>query len=202
MMVLFSLSASQAWTKVEYDSNQLLMKNAEQLTELVRKKIKQAQDIQSSQEIDDDQGIKAEPGAIAALKDAVRITLSRPDQDGTRTNLFARLRRELTDLNAWHETLLDLAQEGIDGVRDTKIPLRHQATYVIMLENLMAELKPEVQSNETFRKIIAQVRDANLAISDKLKSQQLLRSMAKPVSPSATAAKLLPPTPEKSPKGK
>src|SRR4051812_42337430 len=91
------LTASPSWAKVEYDSSQLMMQNSEQVTELVRKRIQEASNIQDKQ--DSDQPMSAEADALEYLKDAMRIALSRPDQDGLRGILFARIRRELNDLN-------------------------------------------------------------------------------------------------------
>lgn len=194
--LMSSLLPASAWTKVEYDSQQLLMKNAEQVTNIVRKKMQKAQEEQKAQEIDDDEGIKAEPGAIEALKDAMRIVLSRPDQDGARGTLYANLRRELLDLNSYNEVVLELGREGIEALRNSSTSTRHQATYVLMLENLMAEIKPDVETNATFRKVIEEIRDADIQLTKALKNRELLRSMSKPVSPSETAAKILP-TPKK-----
>jgi len=61
-----------------------------------------------------------------------------------------------------------------------------------MLENMIAELKPDSRTNALYKKIIEQIRDADIEISDKLKNQMLLRSMGTPVSPSATAESIYP----------
>lgn len=169
-----------------------MMKSADQMSEMVRKKIKYAQDIQSKQEVDDDVGIQTEPEAVDSLEDALRITLSRPDQDGSRANLFSRLRRELTDLNAFDQVLKNLAAEGISALKDERLSVKLQATYIVLLENLMAELKPEMNTYPTFKRIIEDIRDADLEVSDRLKNQAMMRSMSRPISPSETAAKILP----------
>ena len=54
-VLLLTLTSPKAWTKVEFDSSQLVMKNADQISELVRKKIKAAQEIQAKQEDRDDE---------------------------------------------------------------------------------------------------------------------------------------------------
>lgn len=178
---------------VEYDSGSLLMLNAEQMNSLVMKKIKKAQEIQKKQDVNDDDGLAAEPAAIDQLKDATRIVLARPDQDGSREHTFARLRRELSDLNALEGVLNDLTKESLTALRkDSPNSAREQATYIFVLENMMAEIKPEVSQNSAFKKIIEEIRDANIEISEKVRSQQLLRAMNRPVSPSETAAKILP----------
>lgn len=169
------------------------MMNAEQMNALVVKKIKKAQEIQKQQEVNDDEGLKVEPAAIDQLKDATRLVFARPDQDGSREHTFARLRRELTDLNALEEVLNSLTKESLDALKDdsTNTP-REKATYIFVLENMMAEIKPEVSTNTQFKKIIEDIRDAKIEISEKVRNQQLLRSMNKPISPSETATRILP----------
>ena len=180
-------------TNVEFDSAQLLMKNAEQMNALVVKKIKKAEAIQKQQDVDDDRGIVAEPEAIEQLEDATRIVFARPDQDGSRAVTFARLRRELTDLSSLNQVLQDLTHEGLEALRsDSQNSEREQGTYIVLLNNLMAEIKPEATSNPAFRQIIESIRDSKIQVSDKVRNQQLMRSMAQPISPSDYAAKILP----------
>ena len=176
---------------VEYDSNQLMMKSADEISSMVRKRIKKAQDIQAKQETSDDEGVLPEVAAVRHLRDAMRIILARPDQDGTRLAAFSQLRRELQDLNAVESTLSELSREGILAIKAPNVSVRRQGTYLVILENLIAEIRPEVASNAEFKRIITNIRDARLKLSDKLRSQALLNAMTKPVSPSETASKIL-----------
>lgn len=176
---------------VEYDSNQLMMKSADEISSMVRKRIKKAQDIQAKQETSDDGGILPEVAALRHLRDAMRIVLARPEQDGTRAAAFSQLRRELQDLNAVESTLNDLAKEGIAAIKAPNVSIRRQGTYLVILENLIAETRPEISTNAEFKRIITTIRDAKLKLSDKLRSQALLNAMTKPVSPSETAEKIL-----------
>jgi hypothetical protein len=186
-----SLVATQpGWAKVEYDSTSLLIKSSDQIGDMVKKKIRKAQQIQSKQEDSEDGEIAIEPEALEQLKDALRIVLARPDQDGARANLYSRIRGELTDLNSLDQALVDLTEEALTELRTQDGP-RRTATYVVILENLMAEIRPEMTGNPTFRKIIERIRDAKIAIEDKAKLKNLLRSMSVPVSPSLTAQKIL-----------
>lgn len=209
LAAIFAISAifasSTAWTKVEYDTSSLLLKNSDQVSEMIKVKIKKAQTLQSKQEDNEDGEITAEPEALENLKDAMRIALSRPDQDGARSNLFSRVRRELVDLNSLDEVLAELTEESLAELRNQEGP-RRTATYVVILENMMAELKPDLSENPTYRKIFERIRDAKITITDKSKVSNLLRSMSIPISPSETAAKLLkaqpPPPPTPAPKKK
>jgi hypothetical protein len=183
-------TAPQAWAKVEYDSSSLLIKNSDQVSEMIRLKIRKAQKIQSKQDESEDGEIQAEPEALDNLRDAMRIALSRPDQDGARSNLYSRVRRELVDLNSLDLVLMELTEEAIAELRTQDGP-RRTATYIVLLENMMAELKPESMDNATFRKIFERIRDAKITITDKARVANLLRSMSVPVSPSTTAEKML-----------
>jgi hypothetical protein len=185
--------SSMSWTKVEYDSNQLRMKNSEEVTKMVSRKIQEATKIQSQQDDDTaDDGIHPEPGTLEALKDGLRIALSRPDQDGTRAILFLRLRRELTDLNSLGKVLSDLTTEAIEGVQNKSSSERLQSTYIVLLNNLIAELRPEVSSNSQFKDIVVQIRDAKLEVSKKVTAQERLKIMDKPQSPSKFAEEVVP----------
>ncbi len=182
--------APAAWSKVEYDSSSLLIKNSDQVSEMIRQKIRKAQKVQSKQEETEDGEIQAEPEALDNLRDAMRIALSRPDQDGARSNLYSRVRRELVDLNSLDQVLMELTEEAIAELRAQDGP-RRTATYIVLLENMMAELKPESMENTNYRKLFERIRDAKITITDKARVANLLRSMSVPVSPSTTAEKML-----------
>jgi hypothetical protein len=147
--------------QVEYDSNQLMMKSADDISFIVRKKIKRAQDIQNRQVKTDDEDVSPEAAAVRQLKDATRIVLARPDQDGTRSAAFLQLRRELQDVNSVDQVLADLAAEGIFALRTSTVTIRRQSTYLVILENLIAELRPEASTNAEFKSIIQKIADAN-----------------------------------------
>lgn len=193
------LLSPTSWTKVEYDTNQLTVKNADQVAELVEKRILRARDIQAAQDDDSDPGFHVEPEALTELHNGLRIVLARSDQDGARRNLFGRLRSELLDLNSFETALALLTKEAIAGLRSSETPLPHQATYVVLLENLLAEIKPDLHRNPRLKRLAMEIRDAKLAISDALKKYQLLHAMASPVSPSETAIQALQTAPKLKP---
>lgn len=190
-LVICFVSAN-AWTKVEYDSTTLVMKTSEQVTELVRKKIKQAADIQAQQEDSDEAGLLAEPEAITKLKEAMRIILSRPDKDGARADIFARIRRELSDLNSFDKVMAELTDEAVSALKSSGLKENLQVTYVVLLENLMAELKPDLSKKAAYKAMVEKIRDADIKIDKKVITNAKLRTMTSPVSPSETAKKILP----------
>ena len=191
---LFSiLSFQSAFARIELDSSQLMMKNSEQIGDMVTAKIQKATEIQAAQEDDEEaDGLIVEPDAVKALKDALRITLSRPDRDGARSPLYVRLRRELLDLNSHESTVEALADEAISGLKNPGVSPKIHSTYIVLLESLMAEIKPDTGSNAAYKRIIEKIRDADLQVSSKVTTQEMLRSMNKPVSPSLTAGLIVP----------
>jgi hypothetical protein len=182
--------AAKAWSKVAYDAGQLLMKNSDQVTDIVREKIKSAGDIEAKAS-DADGTAAPEPEAIEDLTDALRIALSRPDQDGLRGILVGRIRRETDDLLATDSILKGLADEGISSLKSKGPTERLQATYIVMLENLMAEIRPEAETKPAFKAIIESIRDAKIKINSALKMDETLGLMKTPISPSDTAAEIL-----------
>lgn len=178
--------------KLEFDSAQLMMKNADQVNELIKQRMKKAADAQAAQAHDPDaEGITVEFETLEALKDAMRIALSRPDQDGSRAAMFMRVRRELSDLNSADIVIRDLARESVDALKSGR-PAKVQATYVYILENLMAELRPDLDANPNYVKIVEMIRDADIEIDPAVRKQLMMRTMSKPGSPSDSAARILP----------
>jgi hypothetical protein len=183
------LAPSSAWTKVPYTSDQLKMKNSEEVAALVNKKIKTAQDLQSKQTDDDEDGISVSPEAVAELRDGMRIILSRPDIDGGRSAIVSRVRNELRDLNSFEDVLKQLAKEAIAGVKkgsDSNIQ-----TYLVLLDNMLMEFKPEVDNNKSIRSVIETIRDADIKVPERVIRMQRMKSMGKPKSPSDTAREIL-----------
>lgn len=191
-LILFAvvLLASSAEAKVQYDSTTLLLKNSDQVNAMLNEKIKAAHKLQAKQEDNEDGEIAPEPEALEQLKDALRIALARPERDGARANLYGRVRRELVDVGALDQVLAELTEESLAELRVQSGP-RKSATYVVILENMMWELKPQLAENSSYRKILERIRDAKISITGDTKMKNQLRSMSIVKSPSETATKFL-----------
>jgi hypothetical protein len=186
------LSPLLSEARLELMASDLLLKNSEQFNAIVLKKIKKAQDIQAQQEQDvDAQGeLFAEPEAVSSLRDAMRIVLSRPDQDGARSKTFNKVRQELNDLHSLESVLKDIVTEAINSLKSNNTNLKYEETYLVILENVLGEMKPEVSSSPTFKLLVEKIRDADIKISDKMKS--LSRNIAVNSNPSKTAESIVP----------
>lgn len=178
--------------RLETMASDLLLKNSEQFNAIVLKKIKKAQDIQArqEQEVDEKGEIFAEPEAVSSLRDAMRIVLSRPDQDGARSKMFNKVRQELNDVHSLEPVLKDIVEEAIRSLKSANTNVKFEETYLVILENALGEMKPEVSSSPTFRMLIEKIRDADIKVSDKMKS--LSRNIAVNTTPSKSAESILP----------
>ncbi len=178
--------------RLETMASDLLLKNSEQFNAIVLKKIKKAQDIQArqEQEVDEKGEIFAEPEAVSSLRDAMRIVLSRPDQDGARSKMFNKVRQELNDVHSLEPVLKDIVEEAIRSLKSANTNVKFEETYLVILENALGEMKPEVSTSPTFKMLIEKIRDADIKISDKMKS--LSRNIAVNTTPSKSAESILP----------
>lgn len=185
------LISTSAWARLEYVASELLLKNSEQFYSIVRKKIKKAQDIQAKQDplINDDGQLVPDIESVSILRDAMRITLSRPDQDGARPKIFNQVRQDLNEINSLNKVLNDITDEGLAALKAKEIGIKQEETYVLILDNLLAEIKPEVNTNTNFKSIVEKIKNANIVLSQKMKDPN--RSIAINNSPSKTAESIL-----------
>lgn len=177
------------WAKVEFETQELTMKNSEQMTDLINKRLARAQRLQANQPISD--LAQANPEAVAQLYSALLIVLARPDTDGIRGSLYTKVRRELKEINSFETSLQKISTEAIDALKNKATSVALQNTYIHILNNLLSEIAPEINSNPKLKTIVQSALDAKLEISKELQAQQLMKSMSRPVSPSETAQKIL-----------
>jgi hypothetical protein len=166
-----------------YVYSQLMMKDYDEMQSDVKDRVQAAEAVGDS-DIDE---------AKAKLKDALQLTLSRPNNDNMVAKLVPLVRTPLRNIEAFESTLDEVVTQAIGTAKDQKARLTDQATSFIILENILSELKPEVKTNEKMRAIVAKIRDAKIEISKKIKTELKMRAMLKTSeSPSDFAAKILP----------
>ncbi|MCC7404266.1 MAG: hypothetical protein IT288_07705 [Bdellovibrionales bacterium] len=137
---------------------------------------------------DDEEGDRL---AVEALRDALKLVLSRPNEDNMVTKLMPMVRSELNNFNAFEDTLNSITDEAIRAINSDTLPVVYRATALFILENIMSEVRPELENKEDFKSLLARVRDAKIKVPDKIANERKLRSMYKTKSPSEIAEKLL-----------
>lgn len=168
----------QAHAGLLFNYSQLALKDLDQMNKLVSDKIKESK--------------KSGSGKAVPLKEALQAVYSRPNDDDMIEKIVAPLRANLDELQSWEKTVSQLTDEAINVLKNPRAfkPVV-QVTYVIFLENLLAEIKPYIKTDGFERKIVERVRDAKIEVSKDAVHERKLRTMKETTSPSQTAEKIL-----------
>jgi len=130
--------------------------------------------------------------AQAELRNAVQLILARPNSDNMVSQLLPTARTPLRNLEVYESTLLEITDAALATLKDKKAEVKRHATALIILTNLMSELKPDLQNNKTAREVFEKIKGAKIEVSKTTKNEFRLRaSMSAPESPSDVAAKVL-----------
>lgn len=182
LLTLFlTFFVSPSFAKV-YDYKQLQSKDYDEMIGIVRTQIKLAK-----KSVDEDD----ESAAQFHLKEALRIIMSRPNTDNLIPKLLPEVRKELVQFEAFDDQMLELVDEAIDRVKDEKASTTSKATSLFMLENIMAEIKPEIANNEKYKNAYEKIRDAKIKVPNEAKADRKVRGMFQSESPSEKAKKIL-----------
>lgn len=160
----------------------LQMKNYDEMQASVKKLVTEAEQVADE---DMDQ-------AKSKLKDALQLILSRPNTDNLVSQLVPAVRTPLRNIDAYESTAQEIAESAILVVKNKKSANSNIATGLIILENIMSELKPDIKSSKTSLAIFTSIRDAKIKVSDKVKTELRMRAMIKLTeSPSDIARKII-----------
>lgn len=174
--MLLIASVSQAGLLLTY--HQLALKDLDQMNELVIAKIKESK--------------KSYSGKTVPLKEALQAVLGRPNEDNMVDKVLSPLKSELEGHDAWEKSLKELATESINALKNSKnFKPDVQVTYQIFMENLLAQLKPDLGTAGFETKLVEKIRDAKISISKEAQNERKLRMMKSTVSVSEIADMLL-----------
>lgn len=175
-LILMLSSFSQAGLLLTY--HKLALKDLDQMNEIVSSKIKESK--------------KSYAGKTVPLKEALQAVFGRPDEDNMVEKVLSPLKTELEGQGAWEKSLKELTTEAINALKNSKnFKAEVQVTYQVFLENLLAQLKPDLGKGGFESKLVEKIRDAKLEISPAAQSERKLRMMKTPVSPSEIANMIL-----------
>jgi len=181
--------AAPATSAERFKYNELQIKDYDEMTSMVRERLKKSAKIMKGSDADGDSAPDQE--SIESLREALLLVLSRPNQDNMLAKLLPELRKELNTVNAFEDSLDSLAQEAIDGLGNKKLPVIHRSTYWFVLENILSEFKPEIRDKADIKKTFEKIRDAKVEVPKDVAKDLKLRSMFKVESPSDRAKRVL-----------
>ena len=181
-LMMVSGLAIQAQAGLLFNYSQLTLKDLDQMSKIVSDSIKESK--------------KSAGGKEVPLKEALQAVYSRPNDDEMIEKIVGPLRTQLDNLDAWEKSISQLTDEAINALRNPKAfkPVV-QVTYLVFLENLLAELKPYINKPTFERDMVTRIRNANVEASKEALNERKLRSMKATVSPSEIADQILKHTP-------
>ncbi|MEZ0391199.1 MAG: hypothetical protein ACAH59_03215 [Pseudobdellovibrionaceae bacterium] len=160
-----------------FNYSQLALKDLDQMNKLVRSKIQESK--------------KSGGNKVIPLKEALQAVFSRSNEDFMIEKITPQLKVEMDEHDSWEPSIQALVKEALGALGNPKAfkPVV-QVTYLIFLENMIAELKPRL--DEKFeRKIITQIRDAKISVTKEAVNERRLRVMKETTSPSLIAEAVL-----------
>ena len=134
------------------------------------------------------------------LREALLISLSRPDDDNLLEKLMSTVRYTLETNDDWEEIVESIVDESTSRLKDQTTAPEDQVTYLTALSNLVLEFKPELYKPDVspvFEKnIIAKIADAEIIVSDEARKESSLNSMYAVPNPSILAQNILKEAPQ------
>lgn len=169
-----------------YKYNELMIKDYDEMLKMVQGMADKAKAATSKE----DTGGEGE--AVEWYGRALKLIFSRPDSDNMVAKLVNEVRRDLQGFNAYEDSIAGLADEALRNAADDALPVSVQSTALVILENILSEIRPSVESgNPDTRRIVQRIRDAKLHLSSDVKKDRRMRGMFLTKNPSDEARSLL-----------
>lgn len=176
-----TLSASNSFERVYHNLSykSLAILDMDQMNELISDKIKDYQNQENRM----------------ALKEALRIILSRSNEDGMVEKIISPVRNLLEEDGIWEETIEGLIKQSIETIKNADEKPVAQVTSGIILENIISEFKPlfikQYETGGFETKAINYIADSKVNYSKSAAKERSLHLMRNPHSPSHMAQKLI-----------
>lgn len=165
--------------KLSYSYSKLKLLDLDQMSEIIQDKIQRYK----------------KTGNEQLINEAITISLSRPNDDAVAEKLLDTVRFSLESAELWEKSLDEVTQKSISALKVETTAAEDQVTYLILLENLVSEFKPQFikqyQSPKYESQIIELIAGAGVVVSDAAIAEGRLSLMKEPLSPSTLAQSLL-----------
>lgn len=177
--LLFAYPASQA-IESSFVYHQLAMKDLDEMTAYVKEQIKASK------------GESAD--RIEVLRKTLFTIFARPDEDGMIDKIIGPLRSEIDEHATWELLIRDVATSATRLLMDpqsAKGP--EQVTNAIVLQNVIAMLKPAGRRKGWERNVLSKIAEAEIKLTKASRDERKLRLMKDTQSPSTMADQVLGP---------
>ncbi len=195
---LFMQTSFAAQASINSTSDQLISVNAHKMQRDLDKSLEKIRDIRQetySDGYNDAESLAVESEgndqSIELLEGELTKVLARPDIDHARNNLSNTIRNELKNYSAFEPVLARIAGRAVGKVKNQGLPLIERITALEILDNILAEYRPESKTNAKVKTIFTQIYKADIQIDEDLKDQRALLLMIERASPSENARIIL-----------
>ncbi len=162
-----------------YTAGRLKIMDLDQMTDIMHAKVREFKRSDNSQ----------------ALKDALLIAFSRPDEDSGLEKIISIVQTPLDDNDLWEGAMDEMVDRSIAGVKNDGLTAADQVTYGNVLENVIAQMKPDFvkqyKSPGFESRTIEKIAAADLEFSKAAAAERKLNLMKGNLSPSLVAQKLI-----------
>ena len=205
LLILFLLP-SNSMAGLKFPSDRLKVMDIETLQRIVATNLNGAQNainkkvnLEDSDKVyadtEDANELTREEGA-RLIRQSVELIFARPEQNRATSAIYSSVEGVASDYGGIYLFLKDITDQALkklDESGKSKNLLRDQNTYVYILNNMMAEIRPLALSKEgaVYRKLMEKIRDEDIDFSDSLKSYRALNSMSDIINPSKVAESII-----------
>ena len=154
----------------------MLTLDLDEVKSVVQAHINKSQDIAIMSQQDGTEKEK-EGDVIYELKKALLIVLARPNRDFMSEKVLPDIEKQLDRYNAYFPTLESLTKESARLLKDEETQIKVQSAYLYVIENVIAELQPQLKKVPESKKIFQLIADSKIKISNKLSSFRRLEKM-------------------------
>lgn len=170
--------------KFEKLYSQLVTKDLDEMNDLVMQKIREYRKAPEEEGLEK----KLEP-----VKSGVWLVMARPNEDNMVEKVLPLLKPPLDELDAWESTFNSIVDESIAALKNPQnVSASDQVTYTVVLENIIAEFKPESKRKSDFEyKLVDKIANADIEITKECRHERKIRMMKSTTSPSKIAQKII-----------
>lgn len=172
-LLSLTLFIAPAQAGLIYNYSQLALKDLDQMTKIVKEKIKESK--------------QSGGDKVIALKEGLQAVYTRPNEDFLIEKIVSPLKNALDELDAYEDAVTQLVREATGALGNPKAfkPVA-QVSYAIFLDNLMSEMRPNI--HEKFENsIFTMIKAAKLKNTKEAINERDLRMMKIRPSPSEIA---------------
>lgn len=166
-------------SKLPYTYNQLKLYDIDEMVEIT----------------EDRMALYKETNDSEKLYEVMTLILARPNDDNILERLMLSIRYTLDSNKLWEDSVVVVVDRAVEALKDETTSAGDQISYLMMLQNLLVEFKPEFRKLDISPKfeqnVIEKVANAEIEVSAEARREANLNLFGQLNSPSQIAKQIL-----------